>query len=37
MLVIGTREMLQKLPENFNVTLLGKKITPATSVRNLGI
>ncbi len=28
MLVIGTREMLQKLPENFNVTLLGKKITP---------
>ena len=29
MLVIGTRKMLHKLPENFHVTLLGKKITPA--------
>ena len=37
MLVIGTRKMLHKLPENFHVTLLGKKITPAISVRDLGI
>ncbi len=29
--------MLHKLPENFHVTLLGKKITPAISVRDLGI
>ncbi len=37
MLVIGTRKMLHKLPENFHVTLLRKKITPAISVRDLGI
>ena len=37
MLVIGTRKMLHKLPENFHVTLLEKKITPATSVQDLGI
>ncbi len=37
MLVIGTRKMLHKLPENFHVTLLGKKITPVISVRDLGI
>ena len=37
MLVIGIRKMLHKLPENFHVTLLGKKITPAISVRDLGI
>ena len=29
--------LLHKLPENFHVTLLGKKITPAISVRDLGI
>jgi Fe-S cluster biosynthesis and repair protein YggX len=37
MLVIGIRKMLHKLPENFHVTLLGKRITPAISVRDLGI
>ena len=37
MLVIGIRKMSHKLPENFHVTLLGKKITPDISVRDLGI
>ena len=37
MLVVGTRKVLHKLPENFHVTLLGKKITPAISIGDLGV
>lgn len=36
LLVMGTRQMLQKLP-HFYITLLGKEITPVTSARDLGI
>ena len=37
LLVLGTRQMLQKLPAYFHVTLLGKKITPSPSPRDLGL
>ena len=37
LLVLGTRQMLQKLPADFHVTLLGKKITPSPSARDLGL
>ena len=37
LLVIGTRQMLQKLPNDFHVTILGKRIDPAKSARDLGI
>ena len=36
LLVLSTRQMLQKLPADFHVTLLGKKITPSPSARDLG-
>ena len=37
LLVLGTRQMLQTLPADFHVTLLGKKITPSPSARDLGL
>ena len=37
LLVLGTCQMLQKLPADFHVTLLGKKITPSPSARDLGL
>ena len=37
LLVLGTRQMLQKLPADFHVTLLGKKITQSPSARDLGL
>ena len=36
-LVLGTRQMLQRLPADFHVTLLGKKFTPSPSARDLGL
>ena len=36
LLVMGTRQMLQTLPE-FHITLLGKKIAPTASARDLGV
>ena len=35
--VLGTRQMLQRLPADFHVTLLGKKVTPSPSARDLGL
>ena len=37
LLVLGTRQMLQRLPADFHVTLLGKKVTPSSSARDLGL
>jgi len=37
LLVLGTRQMLQKLPADFHVTLLRKKVTPSPSSRDLGL
>ena len=37
LLVIGTHQMLQKLPENFHITLLGKEIAPSASAKDLGL
>ena len=37
LLVLGTRQMLQRLPTDFHVTLLGKKVTPSPSARDLGL
>ena len=36
-LVLGTSKMLQRLPDDFHVTLLDKRITPTISARDLGI
>ena len=36
LLVMGTRQMLQKLPD-FQITLLGKAIAPVASARDLGV
>ena len=36
LLVMGTRQMLQKLP-NLHITLLGKEIAPVASARDLGV
>ena len=37
LLVLRTRQMLQRLPADFHVTLLGKKVTPSPSARDLGL
>ena len=37
LLVLGTRQMLQRLPADFHVTLLGRKVTPSPSARDLGL
>ncbi|PFX21034.1 RNA-directed DNA polymerase from mobile element jockey [Stylophora pistillata] len=37
LLVLGTRQMLQRLPADFHVTLLGKKVTPSPSAGDLGL
>ena len=37
LLVLGTRQMLQRLPADFHVSLLGKKVTPSPSARDLGL
>ena len=37
LLVLGTRQMLQRLPADFHVTLLGTKVTPSPSARDLGL
>lgn len=36
LLIMGTRQMLQKLP-NCHITILGKEIAPSTSARDLGV
>ena len=35
-MVLGTRQILQRLPVDFHVTLLGKEVT-ASSARDLGL
>ena len=37
MIIIGTRQMLSKLPPDISVNICGNCITPKTSVRNLGV
>lgn len=37
LLVLGTSQMLKKLPTDFHLTLLGKKIFPSPSVQDLGL
>ena len=37
LLVMGTRQLLSTLPEDFHVTLLGKEIYPVSSAKDLGI
>ena len=34
-MVLGTQQMLQRLPADFHVTLLGKEVTIASSARDL--
>ena len=34
---MGNHQMLQRLPKDFQVTLLGKEVTPSNSARDLGI
>jgi len=36
-LLIGTRQMLQKLPEDMSLFFLGKLITPVTTAKDLGV
>ena len=35
LMVLGSRQMLQRLPTDFHVTLLGKEVTIASSARDL--
>ena len=37
LVVLGTRQMLQRLPADFHVSLLGKEVTVASSVQDLGL
>ena len=37
LLVMGNRQMLQRLPKDVHVTLPGKEVTPSNSARDLGI
>ena len=37
LMVLGTRQMLQRLPADFHVTLLGKEVTIASSARDQGL
>ena len=37
LLIMGTRQLLSSLPEDFHVTLLGKEIYPVSSAKDLGI
>ena len=36
-LVLGSPQMLTKLPDDLSITLLSKEITPSKSVKNLGV
>ena len=36
-MLIGTRQMLQKLPEDMSLFFLGKLITPVTTAKDLGV
>ena len=36
-LVVGTRQMLQRVPSNFKLVLLGKELAPIPSVKGLGL
>ena len=37
LMVLGARQMLQRLPADFHVTLLGKEVTIASSARDQGL
>ena len=37
LLLLGTQQMLKRIPENFCVTLLGKKIFPVLSAKVMGM
>ena len=36
LLLLGTRKMLRKIPDDIHVTLLGKQIYPVSSAKDLG-
>ena len=37
LLLLGTRQMLRSVPEDFHVTLLGKQLCPVSSAKDLGV
>ena len=37
LLLLGTPQMLARVPEGFGVTLLGKEILPSRSANDLGV
>ena len=37
MLILGTRQMLEQVPENFQITILGENITPVAVAKDLGM
>ena len=37
LLLLGTPQMLARVPEGFGVTLLGKEILPSRSAKDLGV
>ena len=37
LLLLGTRQMLRKIPDDIHVTLLGKRLYPVSSAKDLGI
>ena len=37
MLILGTRQMLEQVPENFHITILGENISPVAVAKDLGM
>jgi hypothetical protein len=37
MLMLGTRQMLEQVPEHFQITILGENITPVAVAKDLGM
>ncbi|CAB4036683.1 Hypothetical predicted protein, partial [Paramuricea clavata] len=37
LLILGTRQMLEQVPENFQITILGENITPVAVAKDLGM
>ena len=35
--MVGTRQMLQRVPSDFKLVLLGKELAPVPSVKDLGL
>jgi hypothetical protein len=36
-LLIGTRQLMQRLPNNMTLNFIGKRLTPAESAKDLGV